>query len=186
MSRVDLGVVDFVTHFPAGSLRPVDLTILLRTIRHLLLILRTRTLILPPPVPNTTPPPPRLTLPVPINSLRQSIYVPTPPQNQVDHIQTTPTIKPNTPNRPFLTFLAPTSRIPRSPMTQPTLPSIVRASLIMPILTMTVPPHNHRAHEVLGRHRLLSNNPLTSMSRISVIKMVLRAEVSPTSASTSM
>ena len=169
---------------------PVVLTIPpLRTIHHLLLILRTRILILPPPVPNTILLPPPLILQAPINAVPVSPSMGQPLLRiRLGPIQTTPTINPNIPNHPFLPFPTPTSRIHRSLMTQPTLisnPSLVRASLIRPRLTIAVPPHNHRAHGVLGRHHLLSNNPLTSMSRISVIKMVLRAEVYPTSVSTS-
>ena len=110
---------------------------------------------------------------------------------RLGHIQTTPTINPNTPNHPFLPFQTLMSCIPHSPMTQPTLitnPSLVKASLIRPRRTINVPPHNNRDHGDLGRHHHLnnSNNPFTTTSRISVIKMMLPVEAYPTSVSTSM
>jgi hypothetical protein len=114
-------------------------------------------------------------------SPRQSIYGPPLLRTRLGPIQTTRTINPNTPNRPFLPF---PTLIWRIPMTQPTLisnPLLTRASPIRPKLTITAPPpcNSNRDHGDLGRHHRLSSNnsPPTSMSSI---KMALRAEAYPT------
>ena len=89
----------------------------------------------------------------------------------------------NIPNRPFsfsqhTTRVSP--RVPRSPMTQPVLIleiSLVRVLFIRPRLIIT------RPHTTTGPC-VLSNNPPTSTSKISVIKMARQAEAYPTSVST--